>query len=223
MLTVDDVKMALPSHMKSVVTQELVDKVNNAATDPIVAEQIRNNFLSYPKILQEGKFKIEDYLSAITYCSYKLMNLSNQEAYAKTFPDRYAKMIAAGKSAKDISSYVSAYHKGKLVNLILEQVIIPAWLLHQDTYHKAIAVQAEIMMTAKSDMARTKAADSILNHLSKPEEKGPLLNLNVGDNSGIKELKEALFKLAESQKYEIEVHNVSPREIAASQIYDSTN
>ena len=76
-----------------------------------------------PKDLEKAQFKTEDYLNAVAFVSYKLMGHSNQEAYFKTFPTRYQDMLAAGKSQKDISSFVSIYAKGKLVNLILEQFL----------------------------------------------------------------------------------------------------
>lgn len=93
-----------------------------------MAEAIKDNFLSYTQVLSEGKFKTEDYLSAVMYVSFKLMGMTNQDAYARTFPARYRTLLNNGTSAKDISSYVSMYNKGRLVNLILEKSLIPTWV-----------------------------------------------------------------------------------------------
>lgn len=220
MLTIQEVEKALPPNLKSVVTQSFVDRINNIVNDPIVAEQVRNNFISYTKVLQDGKFKTEDYLHAVTYCSFKLMGLSNQDAYFRTFPQRHAALVAKGTSAKDIASYVSMYNKGKLVNMIMEQTLVPSWVLNQDAYQKAINTQVELMTTAASEMVRTQAANSILTHLAKPKEAGPLVNIDMRENSGMNELKDALVKLATQQR-ELIQSGVSTKSIAEQTIIEA--
>ena len=194
MLTVQQVAQALPPNLKSAATQQFVDQINNIVSDPIVAEQVRDNFLSYTKVLQEGKFKTEDYLHAVTYVSYKLMGMSNQDAYFRTFPQRHAQLVARGCPPKDIAAYVSAYNRGKLVNLILEQSLVPTWVLNQDAYQKAI-------------------------NLQKPKEAGPLVNIDMRESSGMNELKDMLVQLAEKQR-ELISGGVSTEAIAAQRIVD---
>ena len=98
--TLQQVKDSVPPHMRTSISQSLVDQLNNVATDPIVAEDIRNNFISYSAIMKEGRFKIEEYLNAVTYVSYKIMGNTNEEAYSKTFPNRYTKLIATNTTKK---------------------------------------------------------------------------------------------------------------------------
>lgn len=199
-LTLHQVAHALPANLKNNVTQQLVDNINNCVADPIMAEAIKDNFLSYTQVLNEGKFKTEDYLSAVMYVSFKLMGMTNQDAYARTFPARYRTLLNNGTSAKDISSYVSMYNKGRLVNLILEKSLIPTWVLNQHIYQKAINVQADLMSNANSEMVRMQAANSILTHLAKPKEVGPLINLDLREGSGLNELKATLTQLAQQQR-----------------------
>ncbi len=199
-LTLQQVAHALPANLKNNVTQQLVDNINNCVADPIMAEAIKDNFLSYTQVLNEGKFKTEDYLSAVMYVSFKLMGMTNQDAYARTFPARYRTLLNNGTSAKDISSYVSMYNKGRLVNLILEKSLIPTWVLNQHIYQKAINVQADLMSNANSEMVRMQAANSILTHLAKPKEVGPLINLDLREGSGLNELKATLTQLAQQQR-----------------------
>lgn len=199
MLTVTQVAAALPSTLRGAATQDLVDRINNIVSDPLIAEQVRDNFMSYTKVLQDGKFKTEDYLNAVTYVSYKLMGYSNKESYCRTFPQRHASLIANGATDKDISAYVAAYNKGKLVNLILEQTLVPTWVLNQDMYQKALNTQADLMMNAQSEMVRTTAANSILTHLTKPKEAGALINIDMRETSGMGELKDMLNKMAQQQ------------------------
>lgn len=219
MLTIDQVKLAVPTTLKNSVTQQMVDTINNIATDPDIAEQIRNNFISYTSVLKDGKFKTEDYVNAVTYVSFKLMNMSNQEAYFRTFPAKHQSMIARGLPAKDIAANVASYNKGKLVNLILEQTIVPTWVMNHDLHQKAINVLADMMNVASSDKVKVEAANALLNHLTKPKEVGPLINLDLRDNSGMSELKKTLHELA-SQQQELMKSGVSVKAIAEHNIID---
>lgn len=221
MLTREMVEKALPANLKSAATQTLTDQINNLVADPIIAEQIRQNFISYTRVLQEGKFKTEDYLHAVAYVAFKHMGYTNQEAYFRTFPQRHAALVAKGTSSKDISAYVSAYHKGKLVNLIMEQSLVPMWIINQDAYQKAINTQLDIMDSSQSDMARTAAANSILTHLAKPKEAAVNLNVNMAETSGMSEMREMLMSLARKQQEAIEA-GISPREIAGQKLIDIT-
>ena len=218
-LTVQQVQTALPASLKSAVTQSMVDMINNANSDPLIAEQIRNNYLSYAGVMKDGKFKTEDYLNAVMYVSFKLMGYSNQDAYFKTFPQRHATLIAKGTTSKDISAYVSAYNKGKLVNLIYEQTLVPTWVLNQELHQRALNVQADLMVNAQSELVRSNAANSILTHLAKPKEAGPLINLDMRETSGMNELRDALAQMAQQQK-ELIAAGVPTKEIAAAKIIE---
>lgn len=200
MLTLQQVEQALPPHLKSAATQAMVDRINNAVADPILAEQIRDNYVSYTSVLKEGKFKLDDYLHAVKYVSYKLLNKSNHEAWCLTFPQRHAELMAKGKgSTNEVSPHVHAYSRGKLVNLIMEQTIIPSWVLNQHMYQEALNTQADLMINAKSEMVRSTAASAILAALAKPKEVGPLVNIDMRESSGMNELKALLGQVAAKQ------------------------
>ena len=217
-LTQDDVKKALPRNLHSGVTQGLVDTLNTISADPIMAENIRDNFLGYSAVLKEGKFKADDYLNAVAYVSYKLMGFNNEESYARTFPARYQALLAKGTSKKDVGGYVSAYHRGKLVNLIMEQSLVPTWVLNQDLFQKALNVQADLMVNANSEKVRTDAANSILNHLKKPENRDFQISMDAGESSGMKEMRNMLGQLAQQQRELIEQGQMKTIDVAASRL-----
>jgi hypothetical protein len=201
MISLNEVRQALPTHLKSAATQSLTDKLNNIASEPEVVEIVRNNFVSYTHVLKAGKFKAEDYLNAVVYVSFKLMRMTNQDAYRCTFPDRHLKLIARGADDKEISAYVAAYNKNQLVNLIMEQSIIPSWVLNQDYYQQAINIQVTLMMdVAVSPKVRSDAANSLLTHLKKPDAVKIDLNLGIVENSGMGELRDMLTTMAQTQQ-----------------------
>ena len=220
MLTQDQVASALPVPLRGSVTQSLVDAVNNITTDPEMADTIRENFISYTSVLKDGKFKMEDYVNAVAYVSYKLMGDSNQDAYFKTFPQRYQTLLNAGRTPKEISSYVASYNKGQLVNKILEQTLVPSWVLNQNLYQQALNTQFEIMNDPDvSPKVRSDAADSLLTHLAKPKEAGPLINIDMTETSGMNELKDALVKMAKQQQ-DLIAAGMSTKAIAAQDIIE---
>jgi len=198
-LTVQDLKDALPTHLKTAASQSLADQVNKITQDPEHAQAIRDNIVGYMGILKDGRFRVEDYLNAVAYVSFKMMGYSNKDSYKRAFPQRHAALVAQGADDKTISSYVSIYNKGKLVNLILEQTLVPTWVLNQDAYQKAINTQVTLMTTSKSDMVRTQAANSLLTHLKKPEKATVELNLGEVQTQGMKELTETMTRMAEMQ------------------------
>lgn len=221
MFQIEEVQRALPTRLRGNVTQDLVDKINSISSDEQHCEIIKENFVSYSNVLQDGKYKIEDYMNAVAYVSYKLMGYSNQDSYFRTFPDRHANLVAKGVSAKDISSYVAMYNKNKLVNNILEQALIPIWILNQDAVQKAINTQVEIMSDSRnSAIARTQAANSILTHLAKPKEAAAIqLNIGTEESSALKDLKSAINDLANQQIRLIE-GGVTAKEIAEADIVE---
>ena len=220
-LTKDEIQTAMPPQLRGSVDDDFVDLVNDAASDPETAKIMRENFLSYVNVLKEGKFKAADYVSAVKYVSYKLMGYTNQESYSKAHVDRYTKLIARGATEKEISAYVSIYNKGKLVNLIMEQSVIPSWILNQDVYQDAINEQARLMLNARSEMVRMQAANSILTHLKKPEKHEVELNIGVKEHSGLNDMKNMLADLAQKQRDLIEGGSTT-KSIAHQSLIDVT-
>ena len=214
MLTVDQFKTALPDKVKKSVNQELIDQINKTLSEPEMYEAYRDNLMSYTKVMADGRFKIQNYVDAVKYVSHKLMGCSNIEAYTKTFPDKYQNFLAQGVVAKDIASYVTAYNKSKLVNLIFEQTLIPSYVLNQDLYQKALNVQAELMVTANSEKVRCDAANSLLTHLKMPETQKVELEIGVKEDSSIAALRATTLELARQQRLMVESGAMNAQDIA---------
>jgi hypothetical protein len=213
MISRDEVEKALPANLKSSVTQHLTDMINTLTTDPLLAEEIRGNFITYANVLQEGKWSAEQYVNAVQYVTHKLMGRSNLEAYQLTFPQRYTELVAKGSTSKDISSYVAAYHKGKLVNGIMEKCLIPVHVQFVDVYHAAIAKQAFLMQNAVSEKVQTEAANSLLTHLSKPKDNAPTVAIQVNTNGELNAMKDMMAQLAGAQLNAI-AHGTSAKDLA---------
>lgn len=213
-LTEEQFKAALPEKMKKSINKQLMDSINKTFSDPDMYETYRDNLLSYTRVMQDGKFRIDQYLNAVKYCSFKLMGKTNIDSFTLTFPAKIQRWTTQGIQGKDIASYVTAYNKSKLVNLIMEQSLVPTWVLNQDIFQQAINTQAELMMFAKSEKVRSDAANSLLSHLKAPETNKIELEVSVKEDSAIAGLRRVTSELVAAQREALRAGTVSVQEMA---------
>ena len=219
-LTVDQFKAALPDKVRKSINQELIDQINTTLADPDMYEHYRDNLLSYTRVMSDGRFKVSEYVNAVKYVSHKLMGRTNIESYSLTFPEKIDRFTTQGVAAKDIASYVTAYNKSKLVNLIFEQTLIPSYVLNQDLYQKALNVQADLMITARSEKVRSDAAAHLMNALKMPEVTKVELDVSVKEDSSISALRAATLALAAQQRQMMQAGLVNAQQVAHSKVVD---
>ena len=217
-LTIEQFKDALPAQVKKSVNQELIDQINTTLSDPGLYENYRENLVSYTSVMADGKFKIGNYIDAVKYVSHKLLGCSNIDAYIKTFPVKHANFVASGVTAKDIASYVTAYNKGMLVNKIMAQTLVPSYVLNQHLYQQALNVQADLMMSAKSEKVRSDAAAHIMGALKMPETIKVELDVGVKEDSAIAQLRETTLALSRQQRLMIEAGAMNAEQTAHSRL-----
>lgn len=217
-LTVEQFKRALPAQVRKTVNQQLIDQMNKTLSEPELYENYRENLISYASVMGDGRFKISNYIDAVKYVSHKLMGKTNLDAYTATFPHKIQRFTAQGVASKDIASYVTAYNKSKLVSLIMEQSLIPSWVLNQDLYQKALNVQADLMVTARSEKVRSDAANSLLTHLKAPETAKVELEVKTSEDSSIAQLRRATLELAAQQRQALQAGQVNAQEVAHSRV-----
>ena len=199
-LSIDQFKRCLPSNLKGNVTDSIVERFNEVLNDPIAREAIADNLLGFTNVISQGKFKLESYLYAVKYVTYKAMGDTNIQAYRKTFPQRVQDLIDKGVPDKDINSMVSAYNKSKLVTLLFEAMMIPTYILNQDVFQEAINVQRKLMLdpTVKP-LVRCQAAKALMDTLKPPEVKQMELAVSVKETDTVTELRKATTELAKAQ------------------------
>ena len=206
-LSEQQIKAILPSNLRSGISTELVQTINDVLADEGMATAFKENLITFTSVLSEGKFTIQEYINAVKFVSYKAMGDTAKVAYAK--------WKAEGLEEKKIASYVSIYNQTKLVTLIMERMLVPSWILNQDVYQQAINVQAQLMVdTRVSPMVRTKAADSLLNILKRPELQKLELAVTQKESDSMIDLKASLKELVIAQKEAIQHKVFSAKEIA---------
>lgn len=218
-LTREELKEVMPPALRRNVTQEVANRLNQLLSgDPEVCERYRENVIGYTHVLKQGKFKMTGYLDAVRYVTYKMMNLTNADAYSRTFPDKMVKFAADGVDAKTISTYVHGYHHSKLVTLVMDQVLVPAHIVNADIFQEAINHQVHLMRTAQSEKVQQEAANSLMTHLKRPETAKMELEVTHKDDAAVASLKEETRRLAEQQKQWIESGKATAQDVAHSKI-----
>lgn len=217
-LTVEQLKAVTPPRQKQNITQNLVNELNQLMDEPEYRQMFRDNLVSYADVLSDPNATMQGYIRAVKYVSYKLMGMTNEDAYCRTFPERHARLLKEGKPDSYLRSLVCAYNKGQMVNKILEQSLVPTWVLNADMFQKALNQQCVLMQTAKREDVRAQAADSLLRHLKRPEAAKLELDVAVVQDESVTRLSQAMAELAEKQQEAIESGLMSAQEVAEAMI-----
>ncbi len=221
MLQLEAVKKLVPKAQRTMITQDYLDRIEASVTDSDVAEQFKENFITYLNVLSKGKYKMDDYISAVKYISYKLLGYSNIKAYAATFPDRYQRLKDEGQ--QQIEAFVSMYARGKLVNQIFEQTLVPTYVLNAPLHQEALNELA--MMIKDPDvrgMTKVKACEAILQHTKQPEVIKGELTIGIEQSDTINDLREITENLADTYKEMLEKKGMRLKDVAEANIIDIT-
>ena len=168
-ITKEDIQTRLPSR-KNTVTDEVVDIINRAATEPeFQGESLLQTAAIYENVMIRNKASIKDYLNAIRFCAYLItMDDNYTEAYKKVFGDRdFVKermhLPTDDPRYKELTSAASRYRNtSKLVTEILTLSQAPLDLMFMGARYKAIGVLADIMENGRFDRDKINAAKELL-------------------------------------------------------------
>ena len=109
-------------------------------------------------------------------------------------------LVAKGYDDQRISSHVSAYHKGALVQKLLAQSTVPLYMLYQDEAHKAIKVLVEVMTSDNSSQkTKAEAADKLLTHVKRPEAAKVELEVSQKASDAMSEVTTMMRDLAQRE------------------------
>lgn len=211
MLTIEEVQAALPSK-KKLITQEAVDIINKAQTDPeFQGESLMKVATTYESVLQRNKASIPEYLNAIRFCAYMSTESDNTtEAYKKTFSDRKFVQERRGEPTesikyRELTAASSRYRRSKLVVEILTLSQVPFDMMFMGDRYKAVGVLANEMVSAKYSKDRITAAKELLAATKNENQK---IELEIGPSAEAmsiqSQLDKQLSELAMNQKKMLE-------------------
>ena len=215
----EELTEVLPTGMHHRIDEKVMQTINELIDDDGMRDTIRENLISYTSVLTEGRYKIDSYLTAVKYASYKLCSETNQLAFSRTFPLKMAQWKAEGRHQKEIARYTTAYNQSKLVTAIMKQARMPTSILNADVFQEAIMTNAEIMRdTDISPMVRMQAANSIMTHIKPPEVTKIELEVGVKSNDIMNDLRVVSEQFARAQQLEVLSGRQSIKNIAEARI-----
>ena len=221
MLALESVRKLVPKNQRTLITQEFLDKLKASVSDSLVAEQFKENFVTYLNVLSKGKYKMEDYINAVKYVSFKLLGYSNINAYIATFPERYERLKAEGQT--QIEAFVSMYNKNKLVMQIYEQTIVPSYVLNAPMHQQALnTLAAMIIDDDVRGMTKVKACEAILQYTKQPDVVKGELTIGIEQSDTINDLREITENLADTYRMMLEKKGVKLKDVAEANIIDVT-
>lgn len=221
MLALESVRKLVPKNQRTLITQEFLDKLEASVSDSLVAEQFKENFVTYLNVLSKGKYKMEDYINAVKYVSFKLLGYSNINAYIATFPERYERLKAEGQT--QIEAFVSMYNKNKLVMQIYEQTIVPSYVLNAPMHQQALnTLAAMIIDDDVRGMTKVKACEAILQYTKQPDIVKGELTIGIEQSDTINDLREITENLADTYRMMLEKKGMKLKDVAEADIIDIT-
>ena len=221
MLALESVRKLVPKNQRTLITQEFLDKLEASVNDSLVAEQFKENFVTYLNVLSKGKYKMEDYINAVKYVSFKLLGYSNINAYIATFPERYERLKAEGQT--QIEAFVSMYNKNKLVMQIYEQTIVPSYVLNAPMHQQALnTLAAMIIDDDVRGMTKVKACEAILQYTKQPDVVKGELTIGIEQSDTINDLREITENLADTYRMMLEKKGMKLKDVAEANIIDIT-
>ena len=218
MLSLESIKKLVPKTQRTLITEDFVDKLEASVKDSVIAEEFKNNFITYLNVLSKGKYKMEDYINAVKYVSFKLLDYSNVKAYAATFPERYERLV---KEGQQIDAFVSMYNKNKLVIQIYEQTIVPSYVLNAPLHQQALNTLATMIQDEDvRGMTKVKACEAILAYTKQPEVIKGELTIGIEQSDTINDLREVTEQLAETYRKALQGGARTLTQVAEARIID---
>lgn len=136
-LTVEKLKSFMPKGASAEVTQAIVDKINNTGNDTgLLQEVFEEQILSYAGLVSGKGRTFEKLVNALKYCNLKLIpGMTNEKAWAITFPDKYDKLITEKRFA---ASHVSMYNSSEMVIEIDKMLMMPVAIQYAPMFHHSV-------------------------------------------------------------------------------------
>ena len=226
-LTLATIQSQLTKSQKLLVGEETLEEINKLAKNPDYGEEFLESYLDHLNVLAEApRNNHTQYLAAVKFFSLVEAGNSLTDAYVKVFPERYERRERGhrGKTPDEVKQLLrgeaSRYNGSRIVTEIRRVATTPVQLVHRHLLHEAILETARMMTTAKSEMVRQKAADTLIRELKPAEDQVLKVEVDDGSSSVIEELRRATQELA-AEQHQAVMAGVPLEQIAKAKIYSA--
>lgn len=203
-LTVEKLKSFMPKGASAEVTQAIVDKINNTGNETgLLQEVFEEQILSYAGLVSGKGRTFEKLVNALKYCNLKLIpGMTNERAWAITFPDKYDKLVLEKRFA---ASHVSMYNSSEMVIEIDKMLMMPVAIQYAPMFHHSVKklfdLSNGVAANGKEASAHVQlmAATELAKITKMPETAKVEVDVKVNQGSIIDEYEKAINMMANAK------------------------
>lgn len=188
----EDLKDFIPKNLTDREAKDIIEDINTfvEGIDEEFRETYLDNMITYSHVLANGKrYNLKGYMNAIKFVSLRTGGVTIVDSYKKTFPERVESALARGKDMDYVKNAAYMYSRGKMINDLMKQSLMPIYLMFQDVAQEAVMTLARTMRETNNPYAKIKAADSLLTHLKVPEALDVKMTIDTEDTTLVDILK----------------------------------
>lgn len=217
-LSLSELREVLPRSLGKGMTEESVLDLARSLESQENIEAFREGFISYRNVLESGKFTTAEYINAVKFMMYRSQNFTKQDSWKFTFPEKVERLTREGRMGQ-LSSYVAAYSRSRLVELMTKQMAIPLYLLNMDAPQEAINRLLKTIRNPKaSDRDANEAARVLLDKLAPPTEAKVSIEVGVKHDDEYTDMLRSISETAARQQRLIELGMASAQSTAEDRI-----
>lgn len=220
MLSIKEMKELVPQSMAKGLTEDKIADLVRTLGNPETLRIFRDSFITYRNLADKGNYSLDEYINAVKYMTYIAMGCNNKKAYTYTFPERMERLRQLGKSNHAISAHVAGYGRSKLITEMRKQFAVPLYIMNLDVPQKVVHELMGILKNSRNDLARVKAADTLLAHLAPPVDTKISVEVGVKHDSEYEDMMASMRETAAAQRAAIEAGQLTARDVAESRIIE---
>lgn len=210
---IEKIRSGVPHELRQRFTPKAVNKMLERIDDEESKDSFIENLIDFSALLGDGRYSHTAFVNAVKFVTYRLMDRSKLDCYKLTFPDKYERMLEAGRDKNHIATVAWRYANGKLPTDMMKQARVELSVIFTAERVKVATELSKIALYSPKELNRIKAAEVFLTHTAPPDE-GMQLDVNVTGDDTIQKLTQLLSDQAIRQKEKIITGEYTAAEVA---------
>jgi len=202
------------------LTEDTYEEIKKLEEDPDYGEEFIDAYATYFYVLDRGKWSTKKYMAAMKYFILVEQGMPQVDAYIKTFPERLANRHARDQGRDNMHGEASRYNNSPLVTEIRKVAGIGIQLTHRHLLLEALDRTADLMRSARSEVVKQKAAETLIRELKPTEDTKIQLDIGLDMKDSLADIRKATEELALAQLQSIQAGK-AVKEIAEMHVIDA--
>lgn len=185
-------------------TEESYNELVKLEEDIDYGEEFIEAYADYFNVMEKGKWSTRKYLAAMKFFLFTEQGLSIVDSYVKVFPERLQARLDRGETKTNMTGEASRFNSSSIVTEIRRVAGIGIQLSHRHLLLESLDVTAGLMRSARSEVVRQKAAETLIRELKPTEDTKIQLDIGMNMKDSLVDIRKATEELALAQLQSIE-------------------